>query len=176
MVYKPTKIKEWQMRDDGDVKIYDAEKPERERRNDIKIADSYVKLKAKFVQMLSHLEWICEGHRGRNDFAKHRIDLSPADANTANPAPYQAGPKAREFEKTKLDKTLSEGLITPNQTKRAAPTVFTPKNDGSLRFCLHFRKANAGMKREVCPISRIDKCVDSLGECAIFSTLDENLG
>lgn len=54
--------------------------------------------------------------------------------------------------------------------------MFALKKDGTLRFCFGYRKSNAVTKRYSCPILRMDECIDSLDEAAIFSTLDANIG
>jgi hypothetical protein len=51
-----------------------------------------------------------------------------------------------------------------------------PKPDGSLRFCVDYRKLNAITVSDTYPLPRINECIDSLGEAAIFTTLDCNSG
>lgn len=71
---------------------------------------------------------------------------------------------------------LNENIIAPAQTEWAAPIVFEFKKDGALCLCVDCRKLNAITKRESYRIPRMDECIDSLGEAAIFSTLDKNSG
>jgi hypothetical protein len=54
--------------------------------------------------------------------------------------------------------------------------VLVPKADGSMRFCIDYRKCNSVTERDVSPLSRMDDCIDSLGDARVFSTLDENAG
>lgn len=56
----------------------------------------------------------------------------------------------------------------------AASTVFATKKNGYLRFCVDYRCPNAVMNRDLYPIPRMDKCIASLDEAAVFSTLDVN--
>lgn len=72
-------------------------------------------------------------HLGQLNIAKHRIELSLADAKQIHYAPYRAGPKVPEFEQNDIDKMLSR-VIEPAQTDSVAPRVFVPKQYGSLRF------------------------------------------
>eukprot|EP00171_Calliarthron_tuberculosum_P023710 IDg23710t1 len=51
-----------------------------------------------------------------------------------------------------------------------------PKKDGSLRFCIDYRRLNAVTKRDSYPLPRMDDCIDSLGTANIFTTLDANWG
>lgn len=58
----------------------------------------------------------------------------------------------------------------------AAKGFFALVKDGKMRFCLDRRKQNAVTKKDSNPISRMDECIDSLGEAAIFSTLGAQSG
>lgn len=49
--------------------------------------------------------------------------------------------------------------------------MFVPKRDVFLRFWANYRTLNAVTKQHVCPISRMDRFIDSL-ETAVIFTLD----
>lgn len=53
---------------------------------------------------------------------------------------------------------MSEGVIELAQTEQVAQTVLAPKNGGSLRICVDYRKLNV-TKRKVYPIPRMDRCI-----------------
>lgn len=44
--------------------------------------------------------------------------------------------------------------------------------NGSLWFCVDYRRLNAVTERDSYPIPRKDECMDFLGKARIFSTLD----
>jgi hypothetical protein len=88
--------------------------------------------------------------------------------------PYRAGPRTREAERMEVERMLSMNVIEPSTSEWAAPVVLVPKPDGSLRFCIDYRKLNSITERDVYPLPRMDDCMDSLGEAQIFSTLDAN--
>ena len=88
----------------------------------------------------------------------------------------RAGPKAREIEQEEVSKMLTAGVIEPATTEWASPVVLVPKTDGTLRFCVDYRKLNALTVKDSYPLPRIDECLDTLGDAAIFSTLDCNSG
>jgi hypothetical protein len=70
----------------------------------------------------------------------------------------------------------SLGVIEPSTSEWAAPIVLIPKPDGSLMFCIDYRKLNEVTIRESYPLPRMDDCLDSLGAATIFTTLDANSG
>lgn len=116
-----------------------------------------------------------DGHLGRINIAKHRIELEPK-SNPVHLAPYRAGPTVREFQVHEIEKMLSKKVNEPAQTEWVAPIVFAPMKDRSLRFWLHYRKLNNLTRRNPYPIPRMDQCIDSLGEATVFSTLNANSG
>jgi transposase InsO family protein len=104
---------------------------------------------------------------------QHRIET------TGNPVfqhPYRAGPAAREAEKVEVDRMLKLGVIEPSHAEWASPVVLIPKQDGSTRFCIDYRRLNSLTARDVYPLPRMDECLDSLGDAEYFTTLDANTG
>ena len=50
--------------------------------------------------------------------------------------------------------------------------LLAPKKDGTLRFCVEFRRLNALTIPETYPLPRMEDCIDNLGEARLFTTLD----
>jgi hypothetical protein len=71
---------------------------------------------------------------------------------------------------------LKSGVIESATSEWASPVVLVPKPDGSMRFCIDYRKLNAVSVRDSYPLPRMDEHIDSLGDASVFSTLDCNSG
>jgi hypothetical protein len=67
---------------------------------------------------------------------------------------------------------LEQQLIEPATGEWASPIVLVPKPDGSLRFCVDYRRLNAMTVPDAYPLSRMDECIDSLGDAVIFTILE----
>jgi hypothetical protein len=105
----------------------------------------------------------------------HRIELTPG-AKPVHSHPYRAGPRAREVEAAEVQRMLKAGVIEPSTAEWASPVVLVPKPDGSMRFCIDYRRLNALSLKDSYPLPRMDECIDSLGDATIFSKLDCNSG
>jgi hypothetical protein len=101
--------------------------------------------------------------------ATHRIDLIPG-AKPVHAQPYRGGQRARKAEAAEVRLMLEAGVIETASSKWASPVVLVPKPDGTMRFCVDYRKLNTLTVRDTYPLSRMDECIDSLGEAKPFST------
>ena len=126
-------------------------------------------------KMLHKYNAMWDGSIGEISTVNHHIHLQPGTRPIAQ-HPYRAGPRAREAEKAEVDRMLEAGVIEPAQSEWASPIVLVPKPDGSLRFCVDYRRLNAVTVKDTYPLPRMDECIDSLGDANIFTTLDCNSG
>ena len=67
---------------------------------------------------------------------------------------------------------LQNDIIHPTNSPWASPVVLVRKKDGSLRFCVDYRKVNSLTRKDAYPLPRIDDALDTLSGSKLFSTLD----
>ena len=63
-------------------------------------------------------------------------------------------------------------MIEPSNSPWASPVVLVQKKDGSLRYCIDYRKLNAVTRKDSYPLPRIDDSLDTLKNAKYFTTLD----
>ena len=111
-----------------------------------------------------------DGTLGRSGKTKHKIDTQ---GNPPIKLPPRRAPIAqREVIEQEVKKMLDAGVIQPSDSPWAAPIVLVRKKDGSVRFCVDFRKLNSVTKKDAYPLPRIDESLDLLSGSKWFSTLD----
>ena len=107
---------------------------------------------------------------GHTNIEEHRID-------TGNATPIKQRPRRlplskRQTERDEVQQMLKSDVIEPSSSPWASPIVMVTKKDGSIRFCVDYRKLNGVTLRDSYPLPRIDDCLDSLCCAKWFSTLD----
>ena len=69
-----------------------------------------------------------------------------------------------------MSRILEQGVVEPSQSPWASPVVLVRKKDGSIRFCVDYRKLNAITRFDAYPLPRIDKTIENLSGAKFFST------
>ena len=124
--------------------------------------------------------------RRQGAFAKHKLDVGyftdichEINTDFAAPVKERVRPTPRGFEDEErkcLEEQLEAGVIRPSSSPWAAPTVLVRKSDGSVRWCIDYRKLNDRSVKDAYPLPKINMCLDSLGGARFFTTLDLQSG
>lgn len=81
-------------------------------------------------------------------------------------------PKLYQEVKGLLSNMLDNGIIRESCSPWAAPVVLVRKKDGTLRFCVDYRRLNGVTHKDSYPLPRIEESLASLKKSRVFSTLD----
>ena len=114
-----------------------------------------------------------------NDLGCTHLITHDIDTGTARPIkqPARRKPlKAREIEDQHVEDMLNNGVVKPSQSAWGSPVVLVKKKDGSIRFCVDYRRLNAITVGDAYPLPRIDDTLDALAGNKWFSTIDLQSG
>jgi len=111
-----------------------------------------------------------DGERGETDWVKMSIDTGKATPVRQQPRRVPFAARSEIARQLKL--MQDNGVIQPSNSPWASPIVLVRKKDGTMRFCIDYRKLNMVTKADKYPLPRIDDLLDQLGKAQYFSTLD----
>ena len=117
---------------------------------------------------------IDSGERGEVKGVEHTIDT--AESSPISQTPRRVPFALRDEISRMVQEMLGEGVIQESASPWASPVVLVRKKDGTLRFCVNYRRLNAVTRKDTFPLPRIDDLLDQLKGKKIFSTLDAKRG
>jgi len=108
-------------------------------------------------------------------------NLDPHTINTGDAKPIKlrairVSPHLQEHLKVLTDEMLAAGVIRESVSPWAFPVILVDKPDGSLRFCVDYRRLNAVTIKDAYPIPRVDEILDALSGKKYISTMDLSSG
>jgi len=135
-----------------------------------------VSQKEIFAELLEEFEDVFSEQivAGNCDIMKHEIKLS--DSRPIKQAPRRI-PIGKRAEVDEIIREMRcQGVIEESFSPWVSPAVLVRKKDGTLRFCIDYRKLNAVTIKDSYPLPRIDDLLDQLSGNAWFTTLDLKSG
>ena len=84
------------------------------------------------------------------------------------PIPY----KTREEMENEIQTMHFLEVIEPSTSPYSSPVIFVPKKDGSVRFCIDFRKPNEVTEFDANPMQNIEEVIDKLSGHKYFTKID----
>ena len=107
---------------------------------------------------------------GRSSKVQHRIDTGthPPIRQKARRIPTAQHPMYRE----EMAKMKELDIIEPSDSPWASPTVLVRKKDGTMRFCVDYRRLNDVTIKDSYPLPNIEDTFDSLSGATYFCALD----
>ncbi len=107
---------------------------------------------------------------GRTNLIQHHIETEPGIVVRSRL--YRLPEHKKKVVQSELEAMLEMGVIEESRSDWESPIVLVPKTDGSVRFCVDYRKVNAVSKFDAYPMPRVDELLDRLGTAHFYSTLD----
>ena len=125
---------------------------------------------------LQHHKVFAVGDRERGEVVGVEHSIDTGDSTPIRQVPRRV-PFAVRGEMTKLvQEMLRDEVIQESASPWASPVVLVRKKDGTLRFCVDYRRLNAVTHKDTFPLPRIDDLLDQMEGKKIFSTLDAKRG
>ena len=113
---------------------------------------------------------------GHTKVAEHKIVLKDPDTPPFKERFCRIPPPQLDEVREHLKLMLDAGVIRPSNSPWCNAVVLVRKKDGSLRFCIDFRKLNSLTVKDSHPLPRICETLESLAGAAHYSTFDMNSG
>ena len=63
---------------------------------------------------------------------------------------------------SEIDEMIELGVIEPSISPYSSPIVLVPKKDGSVRFCIDFRKLNKVTEFDAEPMSNMEEVINGM--------------
>ena len=107
---------------------------------------------------------------GQTIITKHNIDVQ--GITPIKQKMYRTNPIEDEVINREVNQMLENGIIRKSKSPWASPVVLIPKPDGSIRFCIDYRKLNAKTKKDVYPLPNITDTIESVRGKKYFTSID----
>ncbi|XP_076030465.1 uncharacterized protein LOC143018769 [Oratosquilla oratoria] len=86
--------------------------------------------------------------------------------------PYRLNTFKREYVRAEVQRLQELGIVQPSHSPWASLVVLVPKQDGSMRLCVDYRRVNAVTEVDGYPLPRIDDVIDDVGSARWVTKLD----
>ena len=105
---------------------------------------------------------------------KHTIKVSSKEPVKLKPYPLPFS--SEQVVREEVNNMLLNYVIEPSDSPYSSPIVLVKKKDGSIRFCIDFRKLNSITIGDACPIPDHDHIMLKMHKAMFFTKLDMTKG
>ena len=120
-------------------------------------------LKAEYPEVFSDLP-------GRTTACELRIDTGEAVPRRSHP--YRVPNRLKEGVRAEVNKLVELGIVVPSTSPWASPVVPVPKQDGSVRVCIDYRKVNEVTTADPYYMASMEEILERVGSSKVISKLD----
>ncbi|PIK48215.1 hypothetical protein BSL78_14923 [Apostichopus japonicus] len=121
-------------------------------------------------RLISSFPSILNDIPGKTSVLFHDVDVG--DAKPIKQHPYRLNPSKLCVVRKEIEYMLENGIISPSHSPWSSPILLVPKEDGSQRLCIDYRKVNSVTVTDSHPIPRLDDCIDRIGNSKFVSKYD----
>ena len=113
---------------------------------------------------------------GHTNVTKHKIVLKGPETPPFKECFHRILPPQLDEVREHLKLMLDAGIVRTSNSPWCNAVVLVRKKDGSLHFCINFRRLNALTVKDSHPLPHICETLESLAGAAHYSTFDLNSG
>jgi len=103
-------------------------------------------------------------------------DIQLADSTPFKSRAYRIPISQQSITEEHVESMLKLGIIRPSASDHSSPIVLVKKSDGSIRFCVDYRKLNSATIKDHYPTPLIEERLNSVLGSNVFSDLDLTSG
>ncbi|CAM4643721.1 unnamed protein product [Lepidochelys kempii] len=129
---------------------------------------------AEVREVLHPYRQLFSNQPGRTNLTVHRVQTGSHPPIRCSP--FRVTEKTAQDLEREVRDMLALGVIQPSASPWASLVVLVPKKDGSVRFCVDYRKLNAITVSDAYPMPRLDELLDKLGGAWYLTTMDLTKG
>ncbi|XP_075779191.1 uncharacterized protein LOC142827431 [Pelodiscus sinensis] len=130
--------------------------------------------RTQMEELLRRFRHVLTATPGTAKVGVHRINTEPGQVvrEAHRPLPRKVWDTVRQEVQT----MKQWGVVEESQSEWRSPIVLVPKRDGSVRFCIDFRKVNGISQFDAYPMPRVEELLEGLGRAKYITTLDLSKG
>ena len=85
---------------------------------------------------------------------------------------YRVSPKEGLIIKEQVETMLAKGVIRPANSPWSSPVVLVVKKNGSIRFCVNYKRLNDLTRKDAYPLPRTEELLETIAGHKVYSTID----
>ena len=120
-------------------------------------------LKSEFPEVFSDLP-------GKAKVGCFKIETGNAEPRRSHP--YRVPDRLKEGVRSEVKKLVDLGIVVPSISPWASPVVPVPKNDGTVRVCIDYRKLNEVTTSDPYYMASMEEILERVGSSKIISKID----
>jgi len=155
----------------------------------VKVIDLNEDKQSSLSRLLERFKHLFTDDPGCTDWVEHKVEVATVSSQlstdpkapsvTVKPirqAPYRVNELKSKLIKQEIDYMLLNDVIEPSCSPWASPILLVPKQDGTVRFAVDYRKLNAVTIPDAYPMPRIEDLVNKVGNARFISKIDLSKG